>query len=127
MMSSLKKNFTASARGWRRPAGPTRLGPGRSWMSPAPRRSTHERSPAADRSATTGMATFRMRISQSARLTSDRSDGDEGPLLHQDAAGELFLGHLVVALDLRLDLPAQVERGPVAVSVSERDREEQEQ
>src|SRR5215471_1178981 len=115
MMSSLKKNLTASASGWRRPHGPTRFGPGRSWISPAPRRSTQERSPAALSSAATGIRTFRTRISQSARLTSDRSDGDECPLLHQDPTGEFLLGHLVVALDFRLDLPAQVLGSPVAV------------
>src|SRR5512143_1825256 len=103
MMSSLKKNFIASARGWRRPKGPTRLGPGRSWISPAPRRSIQESRPAAVRSARTGTRTRRTRITQSAALTSDRSDGDEGPLLHQDSAGELLLGHLVVPLDLALD------------------------
>src|SRR5512132_1538405 len=113
MMSSLKKNFMASASGWRRPNGPTRLGPGRSWIRPAPRRSTHERSPAAVSSARTGTRTRRRRISQSARLTLDRSDGDEGPLLHEDPARELFLRDVAVSLHFGLDLPAQVERRPI--------------
>ena len=38
--SSLKMNLRASASGWNRPSGPTRFGPGRSWMSALPRRST---------------------------------------------------------------------------------------
>src|SRR5258708_37987787 len=40
-MSSLSTNFNASANDWKRPNGPTRFGPGRSWMSALPRRSTH--------------------------------------------------------------------------------------
>src|SRR5271166_5254656 len=31
MISSLKRNFSPSATDWNRPAGPTRLGPRRSW------------------------------------------------------------------------------------------------
>src|SRR5215831_13283964 len=127
MMSSLKKNLSASASGWRRPNGPTRLGPGRSWISPAPRRSTQDNRPAAPRSAKAGIRTRRTRISQSAALTSDRPDGDERPLLHQDPAGELVLGHVAVSLDLGLDLPPQIERRPVAVAPAQSDRDQKEE
>src|SRR5690348_910830 len=39
--SSLKSSFNASARGWPRPVGPTRLGPMRSCMRLMTRRSNH--------------------------------------------------------------------------------------
>ena len=40
MTASFVNIFTASATAWNRPKGPTRLGPNRSWMNAAPRRST---------------------------------------------------------------------------------------
>src|SRR5947207_10309381 len=39
--SSLKRNFAPSARGCKRPNGPTRVGPQRFWMCPTTFRSSH--------------------------------------------------------------------------------------
>src|SRR6266498_2420396 len=125
MTSSLKKNLTASTGSWRSPKGPTRLGPGRSWMSPAPRRSAHPSIGTTVRITASGIRTRSARMSQSVADKSDRPDGDEGALLHQDAALQFFLRHVRVSLDLRLDLPAQVSRRPVAVAVAQRDGEQQ--
>src|SRR5512134_124589 len=52
MMSSLRTSFTPSARNWRIPRGPTRLGPIRAWMSPATFRSTSDPTPSNVRAKT---------------------------------------------------------------------------
>src|SRR6266511_1500372 len=125
MTSSLKKNLTASTGSWRSPKGPTRLGPGRSWMSPAPRRSAHPSIGTTVRITPRGIRTRSARMSQSTADKSDRSDGDERALLHQDAALQFLLRQVRVSFDLLLDLAAKVRRRPVAVAEAQRDGEEQ--
>src|SRR5664280_180785 len=56
--SSLKRSLTASTIGWKSPSGPTRLGPRRSWMNAAPRRSTHSMTATRVRTVPAMTATF---------------------------------------------------------------------
>src|SRR5258706_4419105 len=127
MMSSLKKNLMESASGWRRPRGPTRLGPGRSWISAAPRRSTQERSPAVPSRTPSGTRTRRARMSQSAAVNSGSPGRKEHALLQQDAALQFLLRHFSIALDFLLHQRAQARRRPVAAAPAESDGEEQQQ
>src|SRR2546423_2419819 len=64
-MSSLRKNLSASAIDWKNPKGPTRFGPGRSWISALPRRSTQTMIGVTLSSAPTTMAILRMEIATS--------------------------------------------------------------
>ena len=53
--SSLKTSLSRSAKGWKRPKGPHRLGPSRFWNLPMRRRSIHENRAAPSRTALTRM------------------------------------------------------------------------
>src|SRR5713101_4234588 len=100
-----------SAAGCNSPKGPTRLGPGRSWMRPAPRRSTQRRMGSSPRMTPSGTSTRSARIVQSAAVIGSGGPGDrkvprydysdtflepsdrhEKALLHDAAAVELRLG-----------------------------------
>src|SRR5512147_2400155 len=93
MMSSLRTSFTPSARNWRMPLGPTRLGPIRAWMSPATFRSTSDPTPSKVR-AKTRTATPAATIS--ARLTAHRGAAD--------SAGNDFTRERASASILSVDL-----------------------
>ncbi len=58
VQSSLVNILTMSARGCRRPAGPTRLGPRRSWKKLSRRRSNQVRPAAIDRAPTRTTSTI---------------------------------------------------------------------
>src|SRR5512139_2213773 len=73
MMSSLRTSFTPSARNWRIPLGPTRLGPIRAWMSPATFRSTSDPTPSNVRAKT---RTTTPAVTISARLTAHMGAAD---------------------------------------------------
>src|SRR5437763_11772574 len=64
-MSSFRKNLSASAIDWKRPSGPTRFGPGRSWISALPRRSTQTMIGVTFNRAPTTIAIFRREIATS--------------------------------------------------------------
>src|SRR5512134_423165 len=93
MMSSLRTSFTPSARNWRIPRGPTRLGPIRAWMSPATLRSTSDPTPSNVR-ANTRMTTADAVISS--RVTAHRGT--------PDSSGTAFTRERATASILSVDL-----------------------
>src|SRR4051812_7625805 len=92
MISSLKMNLSASASVWKRPKGPTRLGPRRSWMSAMPRRSTHTMIGATKPIITASSRKYLPKVATSSTFNARSSPGHRGLDAGDRHAGGRHLG-----------------------------------